>query len=259
MARPVRLDLAALEADSDDDYVADDAPGDEGTEPAATVAVIPPVLDMRTMTDDEILANFAKRQRFHNCEHLTDKELFEILRPRIMAQIDPQTLMWKGCVNNVGVPVIGFASDHFHERVANGETKCRTIVYTVTHLVMLLAGNYPVADDQQASHLCHERLCCDPSHLIWESGTRNSVRNACIKAQHCLSQEEYAVRCYWQVDRGMHSGGALRQVRKSWQFKMPCEPSCLVGIHGARKLKDGRYKAAQAPKTKQAKRSLELV
>jgi len=38
----------------------------------------------------------------------------------------------------------------------------------------------------QASHLCHNKLCVSPMHIIWETPWDNKKRDLCVKAGRCI-------------------------------------------------------------------------
>ena len=41
-------------------------------------------------------------------------------------------------------------------------------------------------NDLQVSHLCHNRLCCNPHHLTAESQSDNSTRANCVAQNQCI-------------------------------------------------------------------------
>jgi hypothetical protein len=53
--------------------------------------------------------------------------------------------------------------------------------YSVHLLAMRAVGRTPRADlkDRDCSHLCHNKICCNPDHLVWEEGENNKRRNVC--------------------------------------------------------------------------------
>lgn len=40
-------------------------------------------------------------------------------------------------------------------------------------------GNFPVKLDFECSHRCHNKMCIEPRHLIFEDKSNNTNRNAC--------------------------------------------------------------------------------
>lgn len=204
------------------------------------------IMDTREADDAAISSNFTMRKRLMVCEHLTDQELYVELKPRILAATDADTLMWRGKINNSGAPLIKFRHSRHCTDGNERPGLAARMNYRVAHIVMLLDGNYPTADKQEASHICHEALCLDPSHLIWESHRRNGVRNACIHAGKCLSPEEFASRVHWRKDPRSKEGGYYEKAPS--REKSPCSPPCLINVHGPRRLHDGRSIAAAAPR-----------
>lgn len=73
--------------------------------------------------------------------------------------------LWKGSTQN-GYPSIS---------QGHGKSKIKThmLAAYVTH------GKLPNAG-QVNSHLCHQKLCCNPDHIIVESIADNSRRNRCL-------------------------------------------------------------------------------
>lgn len=53
--------------------------------------------------------------------------------------------------------------------------------YTVHLLAMRWAGTMQPSGltDADCSHLCHNKICCNPAHLVWEEGRNNKRRNMC--------------------------------------------------------------------------------
>lgn len=195
--------------------------------------------------DAATVRNFAMRKRLMPCEHLTDKELYIKLKPRLDALVDPVTLMWRGGKTNLH-PLMGIATEKGRADFEAGLRSNQHATYLATHIVMLLDGNYPTADGQSASHLCHESLCMNPRHLVWESRRQNLARNACIHAGRCLSVEEYATRGEQQKLAALREGRKHHPPRNT--KKDPCNPPCLVGVHGHRLFRDGRKTAEAARK-----------
>lgn len=48
--------------------------------------------------------------------------------------------------------------------------------FIAAHAILIDAGKYPSEQKNTASHLCHESLCLESSHLVWESHDANQKR-----------------------------------------------------------------------------------
>jgi len=58
-----------------------------------------------------------------------------------------------------------------------------------THIVCFGANKFPLEANQLCSHLCHNKRCCNPHHLHWESEDDNKKRERhCVKARECRCQ-----------------------------------------------------------------------
>jgi hypothetical protein len=58
-----------------------------------------------------------------------------------------------------------------------------------THIVCFGAKKFPLEANQLCSHLCHNKRCCNPNHLHWESEDDNKKRERhCVKARECRCQ-----------------------------------------------------------------------
>lgn len=60
------------------------------------------------------------------------------------------------------------------------------VTLMVTHLKLVEAGSYPTELCNVASHLCHNKMCIDVSHLVWSSQDDNWKRERlCRKQGQC--------------------------------------------------------------------------
>lgn len=58
--------------------------------------------------------------------------------------------------------------------------------FIAAHAVLLADGRYPTEQKNTASHLCHNNLCVEASHLVWESHDHNQRRERkCHKTGVC--------------------------------------------------------------------------
>jgi hypothetical protein len=62
----------------------------------------------------------------------------------------------------------------------------------VAQCVLLMDNRYPKEDDQ-ASHLCHNRNCIKKEHLVWEDANANQRRLRCQREKVCVCRLE--VKC----------------------------------------------------------------
>lgn len=51
------------------------------------------------------------------------------------------------------------------------------------HLALRAVGNNPSGAGLQVSHLCHNKRCCNPTHLAWETPKQNNRRKGCSGPQ----------------------------------------------------------------------------
>jgi len=73
----------------------------------------------------------------------------------------------------------------FDKRSGKHHRAQHTRVFWVSHILLVGTGSFPCPFDE-ASHLCHNKLCCDVSHLIWEDPETNRKRNICKKKGECV-------------------------------------------------------------------------
>lgn len=69
----------------------------------------------------------------------------------------------------------------------------RNLVFPLPHILLIHSKKWPKAYDV-ASHLCHNRECCDVSHMAWESDATNKRRETCRKNKKCTCGEEVSCR-----------------------------------------------------------------
>lgn len=60
----------------------------------------------------------------------------------------------------------------------------RVTIYA-SHVMLVMHGKLP-REDEQASHLCHNRACIDVTHLVWESPGNNARRKHCVQHGKCV-------------------------------------------------------------------------
>jgi Zinc-binding loop region of homing endonuclease len=72
-----------------------------------------------------------------------------------------------------------------------GEKNVNVMAYHIP--LRMYAGEPSVGDT--ASHLCHNHLCINPAHLVWESHALNNMRNTCnmvtTALRHSGSNEKF--------------------------------------------------------------------
>ena len=59
-----------------------------------------------------------------------------------------------------------------------------------TYIMCFSVRKYPTEANQICSHLCHEKKCCNPNHLVWEDEVRNKQREICVRARECICKLE---------------------------------------------------------------------
>ncbi|KAK9427106.1 hypothetical protein V1505DRAFT_318132 [Lipomyces doorenjongii] len=72
----------------------------------------------------------------------------------------------------------------------------RKINFRAYHITWM-AANGPILPDNppQYSHRCHQPLCVEPTHGVWESDVGNKDRNRCSAHSHIFFQEHMLVLC----------------------------------------------------------------
>ena len=55
----------------------------------------------------------------------------------------------------------------------------------VAHVTMWDVGKLPTGRKRVASHICHDGVCIDPTHIEWESHDDNNLREVCNKSKMC--------------------------------------------------------------------------
>jgi len=63
--------------------------------------------------------------------------------------------------------------------------KRKQIAIYAAHVVLVMNGLLP-NEDEQASHLCHNRACVKLEHLVWESPGHNMRRKRCQAGGKCV-------------------------------------------------------------------------
>lgn len=61
--------------------------------------------------------------------------------------------------------------------------------FMLTHLLLIEAKQWPNPYDV-GSHLCHNRMCCDVTHFVWETDVANKKREVCRKKKVCSCGEK---------------------------------------------------------------------
>lgn len=65
-----------------------------------------------------------------------------------------------------------------------GKANC---TFIVTHVVLVAAGKFPTEKQNHASHLCHDNICVNVDHLVWEASSDNNRRERlCRKEKKCI-------------------------------------------------------------------------
>ena len=67
----------------------------------------------------------------------------------------------------------------------------------------VLANDYQIPDDMTVDHLCHNKLCCNPYHLVLLSNQENASRNGHALKTHCPEGHLYdGANTYVQPSNG---------------------------------------------------------
>ena len=148
-------------------------------------------------------------------------------------------------------------------------------ITTTAHRASLAAHtkniNIVSSSEQQCSHLCHNKKCVNPIHLIMESPANNDLRKCCNREQTCIcnqtvrcifpstylcifcakevSDDDYALECdecrKWQhiycqniINRKMYM--TLNKCRKNIHFPWTCD-DCIQFNSGILYQGGGHY------------------
>lgn len=88
-------------------------------------------------------------------------------------------IFWTGCVNKQGYGQYRFTDPR------DGGTKYKT---RTAHRVALMVKErtLDLPPEQQASHLCNNKLCVNTEHLVLESCSVNCQRRLCFRLGRCI-------------------------------------------------------------------------
>ena len=94
---------------------------------------------------------------------------------------DTGCLVWKRCVRK------GYGAIKVSYTENNG-SKC--IITTSPHkvLYMCIYDIQYIEENVECSHLCGNKLCCEATHIVIESSSKNHERNTCHKDGFCSKQ-----------------------------------------------------------------------
>ena len=97
-----------------------------------------------------------------------------------------------GCHRWVGKYSGGYVSKHF--KLINRETHKEKNIKLALHIVVcfLKYRRIPVKGAIDCSHLCHDKNCLNPDHLVLEPRDTNNLRKNCKKAKRCSHHHESA-------------------------------------------------------------------
>lgn len=176
----------------------------------------------------------------HPVLRLLDEEVAQIMQECGKWDVDNR---WTGHRDIHGTPKITrmrMAHSVGEHLAGLRNTACGT--YNYLQLKLRFNGILPLRRGLQVSHLCHDGACTDVRHLVYESPRDNIARNACIHAGHCSDTKQKP-----------GYDGTYKAVRIP---KPACDPACIFGVHGKRKLHDGSI-AGRANSRKMRSRSHE--
>lgn len=164
---------------------------------------------------------------------LLDEEVAQIMRDCAKWDVDNR---WIGSRETNGTAQVGRAGmAHAIGEHAAGLRNHTTVHYNYLHIKLRANNIVPLRPGLEVSHLCHDRDCTDVTHIIYETRKDNNARNSCIHFGKCCLTK--------------YKQGGFHQLIP----KPPCNPPCLVGVHGKRKLHDGsRAKIASTRKKRAA-------
>mgnify|MGYP001362008966 CR=1 FL=1 len=105
---------------------------------------------------------------------------FDVWESKLAASSGPATsggcVLWTGCTSTAGYGVIS---------VIWSDGRRRTVgVHRLLLMCSLRSTQPPLGCE--ASHLCHQKLCINPQHVIWEPGWSNQSRKSCKQYSVCL-------------------------------------------------------------------------
>jgi len=122
---------------------------------------------------------------------LTDTEL-DALHEDILKKLDERSVWTAATSSGRGqYPVILRRNmKHAKEELVRKTRKSNATVYTCSHIILVANGQKPRFVGMQASHRCHEPMCCAIAHLTWEFRYNNLRRNMCIGQEECLCEQQ---------------------------------------------------------------------
>ena len=106
----------------------------------------------------------------------------ENLQKRISVSLERngQCLLWRKSTGSAGYPQIKVTAQGWGSRPV-----------AIHRLVYLLHYGYKQMTGLHVSHLCHNKLCCEPEHLTLEPGAVNSQRILCKSEGQCHGHSNY--------------------------------------------------------------------
>lgn len=124
------------------------------------------------------------------------RNMWEILANKVKCQVCDQNHGKQGCFRaktkatvRISRPKLSIKhSTHKLWKECGGDN--RTTILS-SHVVLCNAGNFPTAENNECSHLCHDRGCINPLHLRWEPRMINRNRNHCKTQGFCSGHEGF--------------------------------------------------------------------
>jgi hypothetical protein len=116
-----------------------------------------------------------RRQLFDNAMQIIDTSV-------LFGDIDAFIILGSSCCMNSTQSLDGRGRPQKDIRV--GDQKLRVRPWHLTYL--LYNGSLPLAPGLQYSHRCHNELCVNDSHGVWETDIQNKNRNMCQSASHVI-------------------------------------------------------------------------